>query len=242
MRARTGKSTFTLSYERLVYWLMRAVRYAHAHQSEEEKSKTKEQRERFGARHWDLPENRLCQALSAIPDIRWCGEYAEPGYRNGEPIRGILFFNWNLVPKWAGELLERLGYELEWADEWTTCDDCGKAIRTAADSHGWQRYYTEQCGAVICVDCTDWSDVLEHAEDRAETAVPYWCDPSKYGYKRLSQESEYQNGFHPGQTDTPEEILKTLKEQGVSRVVFRVSDVGQFDVSFETWVWRRAEV
>ena len=46
------------------------------------------------------PETRL----SAIEDMGFAFEYAEPGYTN--PAKGILFADWNLFPKNLDSLLE----------------------------------------------------------------------------------------------------------------------------------------
>src|SRR5678816_1797897 len=41
--------------------------------------------------------------------------------------------------KRLSDLAEKAGYAVEWSDEWSTCDDCGKAVRTSPDSYGWKR-------------------------------------------------------------------------------------------------------
>jgi len=75
----------------------------------------------------------------------------EPGYDDKPVVLG----NWNSETRWDGEkritvnnvmpriakLLEKLGYEVEWEDEWTTCEDCGKATRSQPDSYSWQPSY-----------------------------------------------------------------------------------------------------
>ena len=42
--------------------------------------------------------------------------YGEPGY--SDPEAGILFANWNNVPKYIQNGLTRRGFKLEWSDEW----------------------------------------------------------------------------------------------------------------------------
>lgn len=170
-----------------------------------------------------------------LNDIQWSEDYAEPGYDT--PKRGVLFANWNQYPSKLTDVLERAGYAIEWSDEWSTCDDCGKAVRTEANSYSWQRSYEliGEC-SIVCHACVDWPAYLESIEDEPHHACTRSCDPSEHGYVRLSDEGEYENGFHPGQNDSPAKILVALHERGTRGVVFRVSDVRQFDVRFETWV------
>jgi hypothetical protein len=184
----------------------------------------------------------------------WAREYAEPGYgRNVSAELGILFGNWNDRDRWNPEtnlrditdrrpsrfsaIAEHIGYELEWSDEWSTCDDCGKAVRTSPDCYAWQPYYriVDDC-SIVCNDCIDWAAELESAQDNPDTAVPTDCNPAEYGYIRLSEPRQYEHGFHPGQTDNPAAILKAIHATGKSGVIFRIADKGQFDVHFETWI------
>lgn len=87
---------------------------------------------------------------NADVDIQWAADYAEPGY--SAPERGILFADWNphtfdnptkaerTMPRIAA-LAEHYRYEIEWSDEWTTCDNCYRAIRTQPDCYSWQPSY-----------------------------------------------------------------------------------------------------
>lgn len=182
----------------------------------------------------ELSRERRYEYLTG--ELQYAEDYAEPGYN--KPERGILFGNWNYASRKASDLLERMGYALEWSDEWTTCEDCGKAIRTSPNCYDWTPYYVEQDGAV-CFNCVDWESYLESIEDRPSKAAMSHVNPADYGYMRVSDAGEYENGFHPGQNDNPEAILEALHECGVKRVLFRISSKGQFDISFETW--RKAE-
>lgn len=174
------------------------------------------------------------QATSEVENMGFASEYAERGY--SQPEKGIVFADWNTFPRGLDTILERAGYDLEWSDEWSICEDCGKAIRTSADSYGWQPYYKliDDC-SIVCLDCLDWPSYLESIEDDATQAVPSDCDLADYGYERLSDSKEYESGLHPGQTDNPATILKALQAKGHSGIVFRIADVGQFDVHFEAW-------
>ena len=97
--------------------------------------------------------------------LDWAPGYVEPGY--SAPERGVLFANWNPkdfspeIPSFCSRLagaIEKSGldYELEWCDEWTMCGDCGKAVRTQPDSHGWTPSFKILDGCeLVCVDCLE---------------------------------------------------------------------------------------
>src|SRR5262245_37954667 len=76
---------------------------------------------------------------SEIDNLGYASGYAEPGYH--DPDNGVLFANWNVFPRGFDRVLEQAGYAVEWSDEWSTCEDCGKAVRTSPNSYGWQRSY-----------------------------------------------------------------------------------------------------
>lgn len=93
-------------------------------------------------------------------------EYAEPGYRIG--VGGIIFFcDWNTETRWVGEspklicdaaarcgnVLEALGHYCQWSDEWTTCSDCNRAVRTQPNSYDWEPSYHMGDGELLCLDC-----------------------------------------------------------------------------------------
>lgn len=116
-------------------------------------------------------------------DIDWAAEYVEPGYTAGP--RGILFADWNNEQRQGTEaeraagqywidvsdfrsrfarILERIGYECEWSDEWVVCE-CGKAVRIEADSYCWRPSFVMRDGDLACAEC--WRDCLSVA-DRME--------------------------------------------------------------------------
>src|SRR5512138_3892393 len=178
-------------------------------------------------------------ATSEAENATHSPHYSEPGY--DAPKRGIIFANWNVFPPELGNILTRAGYSCEWSDEWSTCEDCGGAVRTSADSYSWEPSYRiiDEC-SVVCHECMDWEAYCRSVEDDPTKAVGSDVDPEEYGYERLSDPEEYENGLHAGQTDEPAKILAALKAQGKTGVLFRISGVGQFDVTFETWI-RRAD-
>src|SRR5208337_893734 len=86
---------------------------------------------------------------------------AEPGYDNHDIVATG---NWNDISKSSrhesddimtrlGDVLSKLGVELEWEDEWATCDECMKLVRTSPDSYSWQRSYVDNDDGRTCVEC-----------------------------------------------------------------------------------------
>lgn len=178
-----------------------------------------------------------------IDEMQTYGEYAEPGY-SGNPITG----NWNDITEWnaetrksktvcdipsrLGSVLECLGFTLEWNDEWTACEDCYNIFRISGDSYSWQQYGTTQEGMCVCGDCLkdDPTDYLESLEDDPRAALTLDIDPTEYGYILI--EDNFENGFHPGQTDDPAKILAELQEKNIERILFVVDEVSQFYIVF----------
>ena len=91
------------------------------------------------------------RAQAEIDNMGFSPSYAEPGYE--QPKRGILLANWNVFPSTIDTLLERYGFAVEWSDEWTTCSNCNKAMRTEPSSYDWTPAYTVEDGGEYCRDC-----------------------------------------------------------------------------------------
>lgn len=224
-----------ITFEALQAYLIRAIkRDALKPLSESEHAQLEQDKTRFGE-HWHgLPHNKLRSALSEVENIGYASEYAEQGY--SDPERGILFANWNHIPKRTMAALERMGFECEWSDEWDTCSDCNKAVRTSPDSYGWQAYFVllNDC-ELVCLDCVDWEDYLASIQDNPNKAVMSACDPSQHGYRLVSTPAQFENGFHAGMNDNPKAILKHYHTQGKTELVFRIPETSQFYITFEVW-------
>lgn len=93
-------------------------------------------------------------ATSEVENMGYAPSYAELGY--DQPAHGVLWANWNKLPRNLDRILERAGYAVEWSDEWTTCDDCNRAVRTQPDSHDWRPGYSlSDSGEILCHECAD---------------------------------------------------------------------------------------
>ena len=72
------------------------------------------------------------------------------------------------LPPRVGRLLERLGFECEWSDEWTTCEDCGRLLRTCPDSHDWRPSYVESDCEYICHECAPEDDEDDEDDEKED--------------------------------------------------------------------------
>ena len=179
-----------------------------------------------------------CAEKRSGQQFQFVYDYAEPGY---SAERGIVLGNWNpkcgfSVPKEEqrrdavsklGRVLESLGFELEWEDEWTTCCDCGKAVRTSGDCYSWTPHYvwTNDC-EIVCLDCLDTADYLTSIEDDPNKACPPGQNPEEHGYTKFN--GDFETGWHPGQNDKPADILKRMHALSMSGVVFKIAEQSQF--------------
>lgn len=176
--------------------------------------------------------------------------YAEPGYSGDLIATG----NWNNVtaynrkthkfkvvnkaPERISKLLEKLGVELAWSDEWTTCDTCQKLVRITGDSYSWTRAYVEDEGhGAMCRECVAEDpephlEAIENDHSRAWTLEN--INPEDHGYILIKQ--EFEKGLYGGQSDDPAKIAASLRDMGITRFVFLIDAVGQFDMRFKVLV------
>lgn len=108
-------------------------------------------------------------ARNEIDNMGFALHYGEPGYE--DPKHGVLFADWNCLPRGLDRILERAGYAIEWSDEWTTCSDCGHAVRIEPDSYCWKPSYVESDNKILCPECAPNDD-----EDDGETCPSCGCD------------------------------------------------------------------
>lgn len=176
--------------------------------------------------------------------------YAEPGYT--DPEAGVIALgNWNDVtrfvngqsvtldnfPSRVARLLEQIGVELHWCDEWTVCDACGKLVRLKPDSYGWKPSYRSDDDGLTCLEClqasaADYLLKLEGNHNRANTISG--IDPADHDYVLV--QDDFEHGFHDGQDADPKRIARALEEQGIRRYLFNLDSTGQFDLRFSVYV------
>jgi len=120
----------------------------------------------------------------------------------------------------------------------TWCCECGKLVRTQGDSYSWTSSYQQTDDGAICVECleADPESYLSSLEDNSDTANTMDnIDPCKYGYVKFNEDS-YENGWYPGQNDDPHKVAEELRAMGISRFLFGIDSVGQFDMHFSCYI------
>ena len=157
----------------------------------------------------------------------------EPGYDDFP----ALLANWNHVPNKVFSGLERLGFLVDWSDEYICCDECYKVFRCKANSYGWSMFGYIFDGFAICGECLpnctdDYIVELTNNPRKAITpALEGIVNLESRGYTQVN--GEFVNGLHPGQTDNPEKILNALlNNDPQGKFIFAISGVGQFDINF----------
>lgn len=176
---------------------------------------------------------------SRFTDTNIYSEYAEPGYTAKGPI---LTGNWNEVEgdnglmRRVGEILEKIGCELEWEDEWCDCHSCGKLVRSQPDCYHWTASYAivNDC-ELLCHECLkqDIIPYLEEMEGKTSNAITFDVNLADHGYVRIDK--TYESGWY-GTNDDPKAIGKALRSKGIGRFIFIVDGKGQFNMEFSVWV------
>jgi hypothetical protein len=192
-------------------------------------------------------------ASNAIEDIRlnFAG-YEEPGYTT--PEHGVIATgNWNNFRVWdsktkayqlnecylrkrVGDLFEKMGIPCEWSDEWTECSECYALIRTSPDCYSWLPSFLSGEDGHTCHTCVlkDPEAYLKELEDNESSAITLDIDPCDHGYELI--DDSFETGWHPGQNDDPKKVAKELRDKGVSRFLFKITDKGQFDTRWAVYV------
>jgi len=202
---------------------------------------------------------RLVEAAETCRGYRDVGihtkGYVESGYT--DPESGIVATgNWNpgdwnapkeeremqTMPRLA-EALGKLGVNLEWEDEWTVCSTCDGLVRIGADSYDWKQNYYNSDDGPKCADCVrkNPTEYLAGLEGNSDNACTFDLDLAGLGYRQVKE--EFCHGLYGGQDSDPKAIGVALRTIGVSRYLFFVNSVGQFDMNFSLWIhrseWRR---
>jgi uncharacterized cysteine cluster protein YcgN (CxxCxxCC family) len=183
--------------------------------------------------------------------VTWYESYAD----GREAPKGIVAANWNDlegewdpvtrtrahvsdVPSRMCDLFEKYGVEIEWSDQVSSCDGCGKCIQTEPDSYSWQPEFVVGDGDITCAECAgdNAGELLEAIEgDPSQCWSIESIDPVDHGYVKVNEDS-YESGWHPGQTDDPRKVARELKAKGVERFIFVKDENSQFYSKWSVYV------
>lgn len=162
----------------------------------------------------------------------------EPGYSKAD-AKGYLLGDWNNYSQEFFEWLEGQNYVPFWEDEWTTCSECGGLVRIQADCWFWRPFYVTREGELLCGKCLmdDLPAYLLSLEGSAAQAlkINQKLDLTNYGYVKVN-ESPFDAGLHSGWNADPAAMSQKLKDAGITRFLWHVSDVEQFGVHFDLYI------
>lgn len=184
-------------------------------------------------------QQKIDKALRMLQDKHYAtsaSTYGEPGYQ--DPEKGILFANWNNIPKGLADWLESCGFELEYDDEWTEVNN--KAYRTSPDSYHWESQLMMIDGDYLSPDDDDSEWIAEC--EVTSNGQPIRCLPSRITDEALEQAGfilvpgdPEQAGMHAGMDSDPAKIAAKHFADGADKVVFRKVQNSMFYMEFETW-------
>ena len=168
---------------------------------------------------------------------------SEPGYEDIQVIAA----DWNYHERIAS-FIERYFdgiVSLEWSDEWTSCSECNKAVRTSPTSYGWERSYlwTSDC-SIACIECYPdvIDDIIETYKNETNKAVTsdFYQYMEQAGFVCYSPDEYckvFETGWHHGQNDNPSDVAKDI-ESNLSGYdyMFKIDSIGQFDVHWSVFI------
>lgn len=142
------------------------------------------------------------------------------------------------------EAIKRELGDFVFSDEYDTCSECGRPLRTRPDSYGRQPTYIEEEGDYLHADCLNPEWFVDWMENNKGKAVPYAIlkkldgfttieepDQDEQSYTRMI---EFESGMHPGQDDDPNKVTAYLSDHGID--VWYEYDAGQFDITWRPLV------
>jgi hypothetical protein len=123
-------------------------------------------------------------------------------------------------------------------DEYNTCGNCGKAIKTSISYYGDKpRYAILDCD-MFCGDCIaenyeeEYIELrINNAKNAINTSIISEDRLIELGWKKMK--TRFESGLHEGQNDKPMDVLHKF---GKHRDVLFTYETGQFDIKFWTWV------
>lgn len=161
--------------------------------------------------------------------------YCEPGYSTQHNWVVVGDFNPSDSSNGGGferacDMLERI-CALEWFDEWATCDECGKLVRTSPDSYHYTPFYHITESAIVCLDCLDHAEYLEEILNNPLSACMPGVDPEQHGFTLYV--GGFESGFY-GTMDDPKKIAEKIPA-GLD-YVFKLDSSSQFAIQFSVYV------
>lgn len=181
------------------------------------------------------------------------------GYASGDHDAVVVAGNWNAPrdapTEWAAEhpsrvasVLESIGADVVWHDEYVGCSECYRAIRTTPNCYGDRPAFSWIDSEPVCAECIreNLAAYIDHYVNNAATAFTFPADLASLGFVQWepSDPHTYETGWHPGQDDSPADVLAGIRAHYVDagldeedvEVVFSIDATGQFDIRWSAYV------
>lgn len=154
------------------------------------------------------------------------------GGQEGE-YQGVVIADWHKVEAEWCQFLDSMGFAVYFPDEVITCDN------NKVWEHDSNLWMVTDGGEILTKDdpIQDWiEECLVTDYLHPMKTLPTWVDESVLvdeGFTRISV-MPYQNGFHPGQNDKPEQIAEHYLGTH-DELVFTISSANPFEIRFHVW-------
>lgn len=139
------------------------------------------------------------------------------------------------VPRKLQKLLEAIGVDVLWEDEWMTCSECGQLVGTNPQSAWWMPRYTirNEC-EVCCLDCIkkDAESYLQEHEGHIPGPM-HGINPADHGYVKVMGDQESPFEFREPNF---ERMMKEYALGGVDRFIVQGTGHGQFQYNWAGFV------
>jgi hypothetical protein len=160
-------------------------------------------------------------------------DYGEPGYTK-EGDKSILFGDWNSLPCEIVDLMSKVGYTVEWIDEWFVYYDKSLAYRAEPDSWGWEPSYFVEHSEFLPIEYFE-EEYVESVMNRTDKAVNSRINLQEYGFVDFG-DTCHENGWY-GTVEDPADVLdKAMKEVKFDDYIFQICSVEQFRVNFRLMI------
>lgn len=181
------------------------------------------------------------------------------GYASGDHDAVVVAGDWNssrdAPTEWAlghparvASVLESVGADVVWHDEYVGCSECYRAIRATPNCCGDRPAFSWIDSEPVCAECItgNLEVYIDFYVDNVSNALTFPADLASLGFVQWepSDPHTYETGWHPGQDDSPADVLAGIRAHYVDAgldeedvdVVFSIDATGQFDIHWSAYV------
>ncbi len=157
--------------------------------------------------------------------------------------------NWKQVNRLADFIEKKCNALTGFNDEYTSCYGCNKIISTSPGYYGDQKNFVFTEYEILCRECvlTDPESIIDAFKNDPRKALPNWFYPEieKAGFVCYSPDEycqKFETGLHIGQDDDPKAIAKNIENELLGYdYLFKINDIGQFDINWSIFIRKNEE-